>query len=180
MIRPRRLELSPNEIRLSRGGGGATVRFPKVQKSRDDFLKAEYGYLARSRNVVADVLLGIALLVPLQNRSLAAPTEQDEPDKSDPSTAVAKAKTIKVGRHLGRLITELKSHGLFSYLAHYSHVCSCLSCVARITRGPDPVIFVRNVMLITVDAQHARANNTSQIELARAWLANFQRALPML
>lgn len=42
----------------------------------------------------------------------------------------------------------------------------------------QPAIFVGEIMLITVDANHARINGTTQRALAEIWLRNLQEALP--
>lgn len=47
----------------------------------------------------------------------------------------------------------------------------------RPVRG-EPVIFVGDIVIITVDANHARLNSTSKRALAAVWLRTLQEALP--
>lgn len=42
----------------------------------------------------------------------------------------------------------------------------------------QPAIFVGDIMIITVDANHARLNGTTQQALAEIWLRNLREALP--
>jgi len=44
--------------------------------------------------------------------------------------------------------------------------------------GGQPAIFAGDIMLITVDANHARLNGTTQLSLAGVWARNLREALP--
>lgn len=46
------------------------------------------------------------------------------------------------------------------------------------TVNAQPAIFVGDIMIITVDANHARLNGSTQQALAEIWLRNLQVALP--
>jgi len=46
------------------------------------------------------------------------------------------------------------------------------------TVNAQPAIFVGDIMIITVDANHARLNGSTQQALAEVWLRNLQVALP--
>ncbi|HEV8338955.1 MAG TPA: hypothetical protein VGR25_04775 [bacterium] len=46
------------------------------------------------------------------------------------------------------------------------------------TVNAQPGIFVGDILIITVDANHARLNGTTQQALAEIWLRNLREALP--
>ncbi len=46
------------------------------------------------------------------------------------------------------------------------------------TVNAQPAIFVGDILIITVDANHARLNSTTQQALAEIWLRNLREALP--